>query len=192
MALYFGLQKNQMTSCIWWLPRQLEIRAQMTYVTKATVVWRLLASVGGANHLINKQNSKLKIRVSVVRFRDWPPKFSAQLFSVGRFHLCFPQTTRGSHPFCVCQRRARPDPKGGQFDTILPSVLSKSPPTLSPRHAHIALCGKELCMRRRFGFDCWLGWPAQYGSCHRNRADHFGTWKTSTVTVNSRLVSPFA
>ncbi|MDT8364132.1 MAG: hypothetical protein RQ714_05720 [Nitrosomonas sp.] len=32
--------------------------------------------------------------MSVVRFRPWPPKFSAQLLSVGRFHLCFPHDTQ--------------------------------------------------------------------------------------------------
>ena len=90
--------------------------------------------------------------VGLLRATIAPPKFNAQPLSVGRFHFYFPQTTRGSRPFCVCQGRARPDPKGGQFDTILPSVLSKSPPTLSPWHAHIASLRNELsvCQTERF------------------------------------------
>lgn len=45
----------------------------------------------------------LKIRVSVVRFRPRPPYTNARLLSVGRFHLGFPQYTRGTGSFCVCQ-----------------------------------------------------------------------------------------
>jgi hypothetical protein len=34
----------------------------------------------------------------------------------------------------------------GQFDSFLPSVLCEETPTLSPQHAHIALCDKDLCV----------------------------------------------
>ena len=61
-----------------------------------------------------------------------PPKFSAQLFSVGRSHLCFPHDTRGSRTFCVCQGVVRHGAYEGQFDPFLPSVLSESLPTFSP------------------------------------------------------------
>ena len=89
-----------------------------------------------------------------VRFRVPPPKFNAQPFSVGRFHFCFPQTTRGSRPFCVCRGCARSGPQGSRFDSLLPSVLSKSPPTLSRWHAQSALFVKHLCACHREWFAC--------------------------------------
>ena len=83
-----------------------------------------------------------------------PPKFNAQLFSVGRIHLYLPHVTRGSRPFCVCQWCARYGPQGSRFDFLLPSVLSKSPPTLSRWHAQSALFVKHLCACHREWFTC--------------------------------------
>ena len=61
--------------------------------------------------------------VGLLRATIAPPVFSAQLFSVGRFHFCFPQTTQGSRPFCVCRGWAQSGPHGSRFDPFLPSVL---------------------------------------------------------------------
>ena len=91
-------------------------------------------------------------RSSVVNYA--PPKFNAQPFSVGRFHFCFPQTTRGSRLFCVCRGCARSGPQGSRFDSLLPSVLSKSSPTLSRWHAQSALFVKHLCACHREWFAC--------------------------------------
>ena len=41
----------------------------------------------------------LKIRVSVVRFRDWPPKFKPQPLSVGVFYCLFAPTPACSRGF---------------------------------------------------------------------------------------------
>ena len=57
----------------------------------------------------------LKIRVSLVRFQSRPPFTNARLLSVGRFHLGFPQYTRETGAFCVCQ---------GVVDTV--STLASS------------------------------------------------------------------
>ena len=78
--------------------------------------------------------SVLKIRVSVVRFRPRPPIQDAQLFSVGRFHLGHPHSTRGAAQFYVCQ----PPPVLGSVlppkSHIPPSLLTKLLQTLTLWH----------------------------------------------------------
>ncbi len=90
----------------------------------------------------------LKIRVSVVRFRPRPPIQDAQLFSVGRFHLGHPQSTRGVAQFYVCQ----PPPLLGAVLTpkshIPPSLLTKLLQTLTLWHTQIAFHGNNLCVCR--------------------------------------------
>jgi hypothetical protein len=96
--------------------------------------------------------SELKILVSVVRFRPGPPILSAQLFSVGRFHLGHPQSTRGAAQFYVCQ----PPPVLGAVLTpkshIPPSLLTKLLQTLTLWHTQNAFQGNNLrvCRIRRF------------------------------------------
>ena len=68
-----------------------------------------------------------------------PPLFSAQPFSVGRFHLWNPPATRDSGPFCVChQPVARPPPRA-RFAPVPPYLLSKPAPTGSKWHTQTAL-----------------------------------------------------
>ena len=81
----------------------------------------------------------------MVRFRVPPPKFNAQLFSVGRFHLCFPHATRGSRTFCVCDRGPVVWQEHPQLRSVPPSLLSKSALTSSPWHTHMAFCDHDLC-----------------------------------------------
>ena len=88
---------------------------------------------------------RLKILVSAVRFRPRPPKFSAQLFSVGRFHLCFPHDTRGSRTFCVCDQAPVAWQEHPRLPSVPPSLLSKSALTSSPWHTHMAFCDHDLC-----------------------------------------------
>ncbi len=80
----------------------------------------------------------LKIRVSVVRFRPRPPIQNAQLFSVGRFHLGHPHSTRGAAQFYVCQ----PPPVLGSVlppkSHIPPSLLTKLLQTLTLWHTQNA------------------------------------------------------
>ena len=74
-----------------------------------------------------------------------PPKFNAQLFSVGRFHLYFPHATRGSRTFCVCDRGPVVWQGHPQLPSVPPSLLSKSALTSSPWHTHMAFCNHDLC-----------------------------------------------
>lgn len=73
-----------------------------------------------------------------------PPKFSAQLFSVGRFHLCFPHDTRGSRTFCVCDPAPVAWQEHPRLPSVPPSLLSKSALTASPWHTHMAFCDHDL------------------------------------------------
>ena len=94
----------------------------------------------------------LKIRVSAVRFCPRPPIQDAQLFSVGRFHLGHPQSTRGVAQFYVCQ----PPPVLGAVlppkSHTLPSLLTKLLQTLTLWHTQNAFHGNNLrvCRIRRF------------------------------------------
>ena len=73
-----------------------------------------------------------------------PPLFSAQPFSVGRFHLWNPHTSRGSRSFCVCHHPvARPLPRA-QFAPVPPYLLSKPAPTSSLWHTQAALFVNHL------------------------------------------------
>ena len=97
----------------------------------------------------------LKIRVSVVRFRPRPPIQDAQLFSVGRFHLGHPQSTRDAAQFYVCQ----PPPVLGAVMTpkshIPPSLLTKLLQILTLWHTQNAFHGNNLrvCRIRGFAID---------------------------------------
>jgi hypothetical protein len=86
-----------------------------------------------------------------------PPYTNARLLSVGRFHLGFPQYTRGTGAFCVCHGVVMDGARYGQFDSFLPSVLCKETPTLSPQHTHNTLCDNDLCVCRFFEFARPLG-----------------------------------
>ena len=83
-------------------------------------------------------------RVSSKPVASAPPKFSAQLFSVGRFHLCFPHDTRGSRTFCVCDRGPMAWQEHPRLPSVPPSLLSKSALTSSPWHTHMAFCDHDL------------------------------------------------
>lgn len=61
--------------------------------------------------------------VGLLRATIAPPYTNARLLSVGRFHLGFPQYTRGTGAFCVCQGVVRHGVYRGKFDPFLPSVL---------------------------------------------------------------------
>ncbi len=95
--------------------------------------------------------------MSAVRFRPWPPLFSAQPFSVGCFHLRIPQAARVSEPFCVCRQSMDKGPRRARFAPVPPSLLSKPAPTSSPWHTHAALCVRELCACRRYRLSRLLG-----------------------------------
>ena len=73
-----------------------------------------------------------------------PPKFNAQLFSVGRFHLCFPHDTQGSRTFCVCDRGSMVWLEHPRLPSVPPSLLSKSALTSSPWHTHMAFYDHDL------------------------------------------------
>lgn len=81
-----------------------------------------------------------------------PPIQDAQLFSVGRFHLGHPHSTRGAAQFYVCQ----PPPLLGAVLTpkshIPPSLLTKLLQTLTLWHTQNAFHGNNLrvCRIRRF------------------------------------------
>jgi hypothetical protein len=116
--------------------------AHPTFATLQMLVLQCIVSLGTA----------LKIRVSAVRFCPRPPKSSAQLFSVGRFHLGHPQRTRGAAQFYVCQ----PTPVLGAVLTpkshIPPSLLTKLLQTLTLWHTQNAFQSNNLrvCRIRRF------------------------------------------
>ena len=74
------------------------------------------------------------MRRSGVRSSSAPPKFSAQLFSVGRFYLCFPHDTQGSRSFCVCDQGSVAWREHPRLPSVPPSLLSKSALTSSPWH----------------------------------------------------------
>ena len=88
------------------------------------------------------------MRRSGVRSSSSPPIQDAQLFSVGRFHLGHPQSTRGAAQFYVCQ----PPPVLGAVLTpkshIPPSLLTKLLQTLTLWHTQIAFHGNNLCVCR--------------------------------------------
>ena len=87
-------------------------------------------------------------RVSSKPVASAPPIQDAQLFSVGRFHLGHPQSTRGVAQFYVCQ----PPPVLGAVLThkshTLPSLLTKLLQTLTLWHTQIAFHGNNLCVCR--------------------------------------------
>ena len=95
--------------------------------------------------------------MSMVRFRPWPPPFSAQPLSVGRFRLWIPQDTWGSGAFCVCQDLAEWAAKTASSLLFCPLFSSKETPTFSPHRTHIAMRDKGLYVCRFFGFARQLG-----------------------------------
>ncbi len=102
----------------------------------------------------------LKIRVSVVRFRPRPPIQNAQLFSVGRFHLGHPQSTRGAAAFYVCQSHPVLGAVLPPKSHIPPSLLTKPLQTLTLWHTQNAFQGNNLrvCRIRRFCYR--LAWAS--------------------------------
>src|SRR6218665_1541043 len=95
----------------------------------------------------------MKFLLSVVRFPPRPPLFSAQPFSVGRFHLRIPHTTRASGPFCVCRQSSGQGRHSARFAPVPPYLLSKPAPTSSPWHTQTALVVNHLRVCRWE----WLG-----------------------------------
>ncbi len=78
--------------------------------------------------------------------------FRAQRFSVGRFYLGFPQHTRGTGAFCVCQGLAKWASKTVGSLLFCPLFSSKETPTFSSHRTHIAMCDKGLNACRFFEF----------------------------------------
>ncbi len=116
--------------------------------------------LGGGEHnghssefvLIDPQHYPRAWRVGSKSVASAPPIQDAQLFSVGRFHLGHPQSTRGAVQFYVCQ----PPPVLGAVLTpkshIPPSLLTKLLQTLTLWHTQNAFHGNNLrvCRIRRF------------------------------------------
>lgn len=95
-----------------------------------------------------ESSKRLKIRESMVRFRPRPPKSSAQLFSVGRFHFDDRKLVRGPARFYVCHAPPASEPVTAPESHTPLSLLTKLLRTLTKWHTQNALCGNDLCVCR--------------------------------------------
>ena len=100
----------------------------------------------------------LKIRVSVVRFRDWPPLSKPNPSRLGFFTSGLPHTARGFRRFCVCHRPYR----AGQKVAANPLSLTLFCPRFSKNRPEL----RQPSTRRNPVMTSACRWRTAPGSTH--------------------------